>query len=230
MYQVTVTDENGCTATDAITVEPCCELDVTCPDPDGGVFSCIADVPAPVTTLITINDYCISVSISSPDSNNEATGCGLDTLFVTRVYTVTDGLDNQTTCVQVFAVIDNTPPSITCPPNITVECTESTLPANTGTATGSDNCSGMVTIEYTDSVTPGPCSQETAIVRTWVATDLCGNSSTCQQMIFQEDSTPPMITCPPNVTISCNDSTQPIETGFASATDNCSTGPIVTFT
>jgi hypothetical protein len=36
-----------------------------------------------------------------------------------------------------------------------------------------------------------PCPQESVITRTWVATDDCGNSSTCTQNIFIDDSSAP---------------------------------------
>lgn len=39
-------------------------------------------------------------------------------------------------------IADTTPPAISCPPNLTLECTAVTTPANTGTAAASDNCQG----------------------------------------------------------------------------------------
>lgn len=52
---------------------------------------------------------------------------------------------------------------------------------------------------YNFELTGFPCSDE-IITRTWKATDCAGNFSTCTQTITRHDSTPPVITCPPNVT------------------------------
>jgi hypothetical protein len=42
-----------------------------------------------------------------------------------------DDSGNISMCVQMITLTDNTPPLITCPSNITIACTASTLPANT---------------------------------------------------------------------------------------------------
>src|SRR5690606_39937709 len=59
---------------------------------------------------------------------------------VTRSLTATCACANPTGCIQIISVEDNTAPSITCPDNVTVGCDESTDPADTGTATATDDC------------------------------------------------------------------------------------------
>jgi cysteine-rich repeat protein len=98
--------------------------------------------------------------------------------------------------------LDNTPPVLMVPPNTTVSCTVNTnLPANTGgAASASDNCS-VPTVSFSDSTTPGACPQERTITRTWTATDACGNSSSANQTIAVDDSTPPVISGPGNIIV-----------------------------
>src|SRR4029453_10457666 len=149
---------------------------------------------------------------------------------ITRTWIATDDCGNSsTTCTQVIVVDDSQAPMITCPPNITVECTASTAPANTGSATGTDNCDSTPAITFSDVTIGGSCPQEMTITRTWRATDDCGNSSSCNQIISVDDSRAPLITCPANITIECTASTLPANTGSATATDNCDATPAITF-
>jgi hypothetical protein len=113
-------------------------------------------------------------------------------------------------------------PVITCPPNVTIQCSASTLPANTGTATATIDCGSGVTINYTDVIVAGNCPDNYMIQRLWSAQDNCGNTVTCTQVITVRDTTSPVLTCPADVTIQCDESTDPGNTGMATATDNCS--------
>ena len=63
---------------------------------------------------------------------------------------------------------------MTAPEDATVECDESTDPADTGEATATDNCNGE-TVSYSDEIVPGECEGEYTILRTWTAVDACGN-------------------------------------------------------
>ena len=85
---------------------------------------------------------------------------------------------------------DLTPPDITCPPDAIVPWGDPTDPAHTGTAIADDNCDGSVPVSYTDgdpsTSTDADCYQFT---RTWTATDACGNTATCPQIIYVKSST-----------------------------------------
>ncbi|MCK4302103.1 MAG: hypothetical protein KAW91_04985, partial [candidate division Zixibacteria bacterium] len=115
--------------------------------------------------------------------------------------------------------------SITCPADVTIECDESTDPANTGTATYTGNCP-PINLTYSDNTTPGSCAHEYTIARTWTATDAQSNSAQCIQTITVEDNTAPIFdqTCPTDVTVECDAiPTAPTLT----ATDNCDPAPVV---
>lgn len=82
--------------------------------------------------------------------------------------------------------------------------------AGFGSAFASDNCDPAPVVTYSDSQVAGACPQERVITRTWTATDACGNTATCTQIITVEDNTPPAFTyTPPDVTIECDESTVP---------------------
>ena len=198
--------------------------------PGNVTVDCTASTAPSNTGSATAIDICdSSPDITYSDVTTASQNCALG-YVITRTWKATDNSGNTAICMQMIELTDNSPPSIVCPGNITITCTASTAPANTGSATATDLCDNNPAITFTDAVTPGSCPQERTISRTWRATDDCGNSSTCIQTIVVDDNTPPVITCPPNITIECADSTSPADTGSATATDNCDPSPALTFT
>ncbi len=214
------TDECGNSAycTQSITVMDNVVPTITCPV--NVTIACTASTLPASTGTATAVDNCSTLAITSTDV--VVTGPCPQELIITRKWKAQDACGNSSTCNQIITVHDTSPPSMSCPPNVTVQCTASTLPANTGTATATDNCSTFG-ITSTDVIVTGICPQEKTITRTWKATDACGNFNTCNQIITVDDSSPPTVSCPINVTIDCAASTLPANTGIASATDNCST-------
>ena len=60
-------------------------------------------------------------------------------------------------------------------------------------------------------------------------TDLSGASDTSSATVTIQDTVTPDITCPANLTIECDASTEPTNTGHATATDACDSSPVVDF-
>jgi hypothetical protein len=56
-----------------------------------------------------------------------------------------------------------------------------------------------------------------------------GVTTKCTTMVTLADSTPPVITCPPDVEVSVGEPTDPSYTGFATATDTCNRNTVVTW-
>ncbi|MFC4720688.1 HYR domain-containing protein, partial [Geojedonia litorea] len=225
----TATDEcnNSVSLDQIITVQ-----DVTAPTilcPNNITINCEDDTTPANTGTATGTDNCSSVAITFSDvstQNNDANNVGHYNYTITRTWTATDISGNDTTCVQVITVQDVTAPTILCPNNITINCEDDTTPANTGTATGTDNCSS-VAITFSDVSTQNNDANNVGhynytITRTWTATDISGNDTTCVQVITVQDVTAPTILCPNSITINCEDDTTPANTGTATGTDNCS--------
>src|SRR5512133_3316075 len=118
---------------------------------------------------------------------------------------------------------------ITYPAVLRSNCEDPSTPAATGTATATDNCDAAPVITFADVTIPGSCAGNYTITRTWTATDACGNTAACVQAISVQDITAPVITCPADVVLTCEDPTAPAATGFATATDNCDAAPVITF-
>ncbi|MFK7937610.1 MAG: hypothetical protein AB8G22_29100, partial [Saprospiraceae bacterium] len=138
------------------------------------------------------------------------------TYYIT--YTAKDECGNEAECTTTITIIDDDAPTPVCD-----EITQVTVDAVDGIAVvyaetfddGShDNCCAredlvfevrrMGSTPWLDFVTftcddcPGPNMVEMRV------TDCCGNiSESCMVEVLVDDKTPPIITCPPNVTIEC---------------------------
>ncbi len=83
------------------------------------------------------------------------------------------------------------------PNDITVNCESIPSPPSKDTVIFAiDNCD-IITLQFTQIVTPGICENQKILTRTWTATDNCGNQSSEDQIIT-------VIDCQPDVTISIN--------------------------
>ncbi len=171
----TATDECGNTATDTqvITI-----VDTTAPSITASsnmTIECGNTIPVPDAT---VSDTCGDVTWTVSESLESL--CG-GTEQIIRTYTAVDACSNSATDTQVITTEDNTPPVLSCPPNVNVEDIEN--PIETGTATATDLC-GVAAIDFSDGpITGVPGS----FIRTWIAIDDCGNSSSCDQLISEEE-------------------------------------------
>ncbi|MCC6816753.1 MAG: hypothetical protein IT267_10100, partial [Saprospiraceae bacterium] len=124
--------------------------------------------------------------------------CATD-IIIERTWKVRDDCNNEKVETQMITVLDTMGPQVTCPVNVSVDCGDPTSPDDTGYADGNDGCDTAITITHSDVIIPGDCPADFTINRTWVATDICGHTSTCVQTIEVEGEAP-TITCPTNQT------------------------------
>jgi hypothetical protein len=154
-----------------------------CPDDES--FQCADDVPTADPLDATATDNCGDVDISVSDTDNGGAGCEGDPLIITRTWTATDDCDNEAECVQIITVIDDTPPTITCPaPDELIydpepgECGHTDVVLTSATA--EDNCTADEDITITQVPETFPIGTTTV---TWIASDECGNADTCEAQI-----------------------------------------------
>jgi hypothetical protein len=123
-------------------------------------------------------------------------------------------------CWGEVKIEDKLPPAITCPADLQILCTEDednlTL---TGTPTWED-CSD-VTLSRQDDYVQYTCAENslvsTRVLRTWVATDEWGNSSTCLQVIDKLRGKVDQVIFPNDAEYICNNlpsSLEPTVTGW----------------
>jgi hypothetical protein len=207
---------------------------ITCPA--ATTISCEASQLSANTGTATATDNCApvgNIAITYTDASTQNPGTANIAHYnytITRTWKATDVAGNTATCNQTITVQDVTAPVITCPAATTISCEASQLPANTGSATATDNCApaANIAITYSDASTQDPdinnCGHYSyTITRTWTATDVAGNTATCNQTITVQDITAPVITCPAPISVPFTPSACGTTVPYnITATDNCS--------
>ncbi|HUU45584.1 MAG TPA: T9SS type A sorting domain-containing protein, partial [Acidobacteriota bacterium] len=226
------------TATDDVGNSASCDQIITIIDTQDPVIICPADITTECNASIdpsntgsaTATDVCDPAPVINYTDTPDLSGCGGYTGTITRTWTATDACGNSASCDQIITLVDRHDPQVFCPADLTIQCDASTDPSNTGTATAADICDPNPAITYADTPDWSGCGGYTGtITRTWTATDACDNSASCDQIITIIDTQDPVITCPPPITIECNASTDPSNTGNATATDICDPAPVITY-
>ncbi|HRI58588.1 MAG TPA: HYR domain-containing protein [Saprospiraceae bacterium] len=144
--------------------------------------------------------------------------------FLTITMTVTDNAGNASTCSFQTTADDMTPPTISCPDpqyfNADDDC-QTPLPDFTDLANASDNCGGFLVTQSPAAGTEVGFGQTLV---TLTVTDGPGLSASCVMEAYSVDVTPPVITCPPSVTLETDPNTCTAVAMFMCpvAPDNCS--------
>ena len=219
----TATDVNGRTSI--------CTFTVTILDPEDPVITCPANInqnnsPGQCSANVTFNavatDNCGTPTITYVPNSGSSFPVG--TTMVTA--TATDAGGRTSSCTFTVTITDNQPPSLTCPPNLTVNAGAGLCSA-TGVSLGSpitsDNCGIASTTNNGLTTYPVGTTQVT-----WTSTDVHGLISTCNQSVTVVDNQNPVITCPSNITMPADPNTCSKNVSYtASASDNCGISTVV---
>ena len=218
------TDPAGLTATctRTITVNDTVPPTLGAPGADATI-----ECPAvPAFTAPAASDNCGAASVVEVSDVTTPGACA-GAYSQTKTWKAVDACGNESAPVsQTITVQDTTAPTLGAPgADATIECPA--VPAFTAPA-ASDNCGAASVVEVSDVTTPGACAGAYSQTKTWKAVDACGNESApVSQTITVQDTTPPVITCPANAAVGCNDPTDPGATGTATASDSCDGMPSV---
>ncbi len=198
---------------------------------NGEPRDCSDGLPCTDDTCDETSNQCVHV----PDDTNQCA----DSVFCNGVETCQSGVcqpgtppcdDGQActidTCNESQQQCSNVciTPVITCPGDLVYECD------NVGVfpdPTDDDTCSLNPVVDCSEVSTPGELPQEETIIRTCTITNDCGNMAECSHQIEIVDTTPPDVTCPPDLVFDCSDIG---DFGDPSVSDNCDPSPDVTVT
>ncbi|MVT44586.1 hypothetical protein GO495_28600, partial [Chitinophaga oryziterrae] len=234
----TTTIKRTWTATDRCGLTTSAQQTITVVDRTAPVFTTAAPAnvtvdcdKVPAAVNLTAKDDCAGMLTVVPSEvRQDIPGACTSNYLLIRKWVIADACGNVSdTLRQTVTVKDLTPPVFTtaAPANITVDCDK--LPAKTD-LTATDNCTpGIITVTPIDSIATiaGACKQNYRIVRKWVATDNCGNTTILRQTITVQDTSRPVFSIPQpaNVTVDC-DKVPALPT--VTATDNCTAVVTVT--
>jgi uncharacterized repeat protein (TIGR01451 family) len=219
-----------CTATDASNNQSQCSFTVTINDMQAPSITC----PTPITQSTDPNVCTAVVSFTPTVTDNcplgptpvvctPASGATFQKGVTTVSCTATDTSSNTANCSFTVTVNDTQAPSISCPANITQPAAMGLCSAvvTYSNATATDNCAGV----GTPSCVPasGSTFQKGVTTVTCTVHDASNNPASCTFTVTINDTQPPVITCPANVTKSTdpNVCTAVVTYPNATATDNC---------
>lgn len=218
----TAVDQCGYTATasQTITVVDKTAPIFTTPKPADTTVNCDG-IPAAI--IMDAIDSCSgAMSITPVETRQAIAGQCSSNYRILRTWTATDPCGNTATVVQTITVQELTPPVFTtpAPADVTVDCGNVPVAA---TLTATEFCTGN-TITATSSdqrqdIGGGNCTYQ--ILRTWSATDDCGNTSTLTQTITVQDTTRPVFTIAPPADIQVDCDNVPAPANYVAASDNC---------
>jgi hypothetical protein len=210
------------------------------------VIGCTLPVLDPMVDVAACDTYLLPLITGANLTGNQAyyTGPGGtgtsysagDIISTTITLFIFDELSPGSTCndeTSFTITIDNTPPVINCPGNLTATCDISEQPSyvdyaafNTAGGSATDetalNTGSFVLLS---EVSDGLSCPET-VTRTYQISDACGHNSTCTQTITIHDLIAPVLAAAPgNITVQCvGDVPAMTNLGY---TDNCDPAGVV---
>ena len=198
-----------------------CELDevvVDCALPGGESVTLSADVEDADGDELTVEWEIDSVVV---ETDTVPAGSPLTTVEYTDTFgfgsevvtvTVSDGMDEAECSTEVTVNPDETPPSLSLPAPITLECqgpdgvlaTDGAIVAWLASASVSDACEGPVTLSNdAPAAFPTGAVGDPGTDVTFTATDESGNTTVLSSSVSVEDTTPPELTVPAPITLQC---------------------------
>lgn len=194
----------------------------------------LANIPADMTVEcdavpseplnVTATDNC-DTDVEIQFEETRSNGSCVDNYTLTRTWIATDDCGNSASGRHVITIVDSVDPVLAnIPADETVSC--DAIPSEPINIRATDNCDADVEIEFNEERIDGACQDSYVLIRTWTATDNCGNLAQGVQTISVVDNTAPVLSnVPADLTFNVNDG---FDTTFPIATDNCAVNPTLT--
>ena len=222
-----------------VTVQDNSEPELVCPA--NMTVDCGDSTDPSDTGMATATDNCGSVAVTWSD--NPANPNQPNCTNISRTWRAEDAGGNIDECVQIITVEDGEDPVLSAlPADTLINC----RPPDAASLTASDNCDTDVAVvvsdddgrdtdgdgAITDNTHPSQCAYYTYThIRTYTATDDCGNDVVHTQMIMVQDTTRPAISYPTTVTRSTdvNLCFATVNLDFTGSATDCANEPYLTY-
>jgi hypothetical protein len=183
----TASDDNGNTAVVSQTVKV---RDTDPPTLSGVPQDTTVECDAiPETSSVSASDECDDTVSVVFEGDVRQDGTCLHAYTITRSWSARDNCGNVVEKAQTISVQDTTAPVLTnVPEDVSVPCNAVPDPCP---VVVTDNCDENVSLSYTQTKIPGSCESSYELVRTWSATDECGNAATQEQTVTVTDTDAP---------------------------------------
>ncbi len=214
---------NNTTVTQSIVVN-----DITLPTASNPATTTVPGGAAPavdITVVIDEADNCtVNPTVVFISESTDGATCPET---ITRIYSVTDACGNTINVTHLILITDPIFPSASNPLPVTVECIGDVPAVDILVVTDEADNQGVPTVTWVDDVSDGLTCPET-ITRTYLITDICGNTITVAQTITVNDITNPTASNPVTVNVECiGDVPANDITVVTDEADNCTVNPIV---
>jgi len=164
--------------------------------PAGFTITFIENSGTPTFPAPTVSDACDpSPTVTFVDVR--IAGACPQAYSLTRTWTATDHCGNQASCSQTITVQDTLAPVLSCPVDVTVQ-RDADMPAPNPVAVSTTDCDPGPVVMHVSDVVSSTCPR--TVLRTYKATDACGNVGMCTQVITVRD-TVIIISQPANATV-----------------------------
>jgi large repetitive protein len=161
-----------------------------------------SSIPSAETAVVTFGDNCSNPSIVMSETIEEGS-CANEYLLL-RNYTLTDACGNTTTETWTITVQDMLAPDIFgVPAESHIECGDAMPSIN---PVAFDVCDEAPTLAMSAVTVPSPVGCGSLFIRTWVATDACGNEATTSHTTFINDTQDPILSAlPADMFVPCSE-------------------------
>lgn len=177
----------------------------------GGVPRTDPDVQAWISTFSAADVCAAATTLSNDIPGLVPFGCAPGQA-TTVTFAAEDDCANVATFPQDLTIVDTTPPALTVPLPLNLECnapggvlrTDPQIQAWLAAATGSDICDVANLSDDAPGIFPSACTPGASTTVNFQAADSCANTTTLPSTVTVRDTTPPVLTVPADIVVECN--------------------------